>query len=166
MALIADENGCDLLRNSYLWKVINNLHELSFVAWRVVICLEILTFERWLTTIVVFDWHGNGCDLLRNSYLWKVINNAWVRPFAFRVVVICLEILTFERWLTTVAITSAILACCDLLRNSYLWKVINNSEATEVELVIVVICLEILTFERWLTTHHSPTYHRQWLWFA
>ena len=132
---------CDLLRNSYLWKVINNHLDGKDLPWR-------------------------SCDLLRNSYLWKVINNASLQAKYKPAVVICLEILTFERWLTTVRIYTELLSRCDLLRNSYLWKVINNAAYWSSSSSYVVICLEILTFERWLTTERNERTYVYPLWFA
>ena len=57
--------SCDLLRNSYLWRVINNRKEGKDWSCAVVICLEILTFEGWLTT---------GCGYLAHILLFIMKN--------------------------------------------------------------------------------------------
>ena len=67
------------------------------------------------------------CDLLENSYLCGINNNQEVDHFHQDLVVICLKIRTF-----VVSTTTGITALrtswrCDLLENSYLCGINNNS---------------------------------------
>ena len=104
---------------------------------------------------VVSWWSTWRCDLLENSYLCGISNNTWVHRttcvglwFAWKFVPLWYqqqleEFGYFER------------GCCDLLENSYLCGISNNSGVTTILLQPVVICLKIRTFVVSATTFFS-----------
>ena len=121
------ESCCDLLENSYLCGISNNLGY-EFVTLRlVVICLKIRTFVVSATTLIQirtylfmlwFAWkfvplwyqqqlcgtsgrESTRCDLLENSYLCGISNNYYIGKWSFAAVVICLKIRTFVVSATT-----------------------------------------------------------------
>ena len=120
----------------------------------------------------VFPISVAGCDLLENSYLCGINNNYMRSLNAFCSVVICLKIRTFVVSTTTKRInrTQRIMlwfawkfvplwyqqqraspardsgTCCDLLENSYLCGINNNSFLISSACSTVVICLKIRTF--------------------
>ena len=116
------------------------------------------------------NWFSNTfnccCDLLENSYLCGISNNQMDYNFVDVVVVICLKIRTFVVSATTVELTRRQTRSCDLLENSYLCGISNNSDEDNSSVSIVVICLKIRTFVVSATTHPRLTYHRAKLWFA
>ena len=70
---------CDLLENSYLCGISNNLIFKNELRKSVVICLKIRTFVVSATT----GWNNVStktcCDLLENSYLCGISNNrSWI----------------------------------------------------------------------------------------
>ena len=69
----------------------------------------------------------NSCDLLENSYLCGISNNLICRIAFLAIVVICLKIRTFVVSATTLKITSKANIRCDLLENSYLCGISNNT---------------------------------------
>ena len=73
---------------------------------------------------------------------------------------ICLKIRTFVVSATTLWKSINRIRCCDLLENSYLCSISNNSEMNFKILINVVICLKIRTFVVSATTHHNTTCHR------
>ena len=93
--------GCDLLENSYLCGISNNVPPREPRAWPVVICLKIRTFVVSATTGISVDSTHTGCDLLENSYLCGISNN-------------------LIPWLVSMKMG------CDLLENSYLCGISNN----------------------------------------
>ena len=66
---------CDLLENSYLCGINNNLIRKLTSSTRVVICLKIRTFVVSTTTEMTLLGSAAGCDLLENSYLCGINNN-------------------------------------------------------------------------------------------
>ena len=66
------------------------------------------------------------CDLLENSYLCGISNNSLTIIRCPLYVVICLKIRTFVVSATTSHIELRVIACCDLLENSYLCGISNN----------------------------------------
>ena len=119
--------SCDLLENSYLCGISNNIVFSAFTSIGVVICLKIRTFvvsattnwsKNWWIKMLWFAWKfvplwyqqqryatniftSTCCDLLENSYLCGISNNNRRRPRAFKRVVICLKIRTFVVSATT-----------------------------------------------------------------
>ena len=67
---------CDLLENSYLCGISNNLRTDVLTYCPVVICLKIRTFVVSATTTFEMKWVDISCDLLENSYLCGISNNA------------------------------------------------------------------------------------------
>ena len=120
-------NSCDLLENSYLCGINNNINVINTAHRFVVICLKIRTFVVSTTTCRVdmvisimlwFAWkfvplwyqqqpeeaawpNAPGCDLLENSYLCGINNNYNVLHLIYIRVVICLKIRTFVVSTTT-----------------------------------------------------------------
>ena len=68
-------SGCDLLENSYLCGISNNISMLFTLCLKVVICLKIRTFVVSATTSQHLYLLLIGCDLLENSYLCGISNN-------------------------------------------------------------------------------------------
>ena len=123
-----------------------------------------------------------SCDLLENSYLCGISNNCNIRLvfhlllwFAWKFVplwyqqqhvkslihfisvVICLKIRTFVVSATTLSSTTSSGCGCDLLENSYLCGISNNSFSLISCISSVVICLKIRTFVVSATTKLSST---------
>ena len=211
-------SGCDLLENSYLCGISNNLCRCYQSIWRVVICLKIRTFVVSATTrtssdilcdvlwfawkfvplwyqqqrISVYSWHTNSCDLLENSYLCGISNNAKTEGVRDATVVICLKIRTFVVSATTVEYCDTLVRwlwfawkfvplwyqqqlsmtwrivfkCCDLLENSYLCGISNNVYQQQASCRKVVICLKIRTFVVSATTFCNSSNRNGMLWFA
>ena len=120
--------SCDLLENSYLCGINNN----NF--WRikrvslVVICLKIRTFVVSTTTSRLFSCHATA--------LW----------FAWKFVPLWYQQQLYHTFTTTTG-------SCDLLENSYLCGINNNTKRYFCFLSSVVICLKIRTFVVSTTTH-------------
>ena len=183
---------CDLLENSYLCGISNNLRQCANLFYLVVICLKIRTFVVSATTdyrvhpfalLLWFAWkfvplwyqqqHTNdipmtrsSCDLLENSYLCGISNNFAGQVTHFVFVVICLKIRTFVVSATTGRIDTLLLLSCDLLENSYLCGISNNPYILLNLRRIVVICLKIRTFVVSATTKQDYYLHTVLLWFA
>ena len=68
---------CDLLENSYLCGISNNKGICMRFTMSVVICLKIRTFVVSATTTKVPRKLLCRCDLLENSYLCGISNNAY-----------------------------------------------------------------------------------------
>ena len=117
---------CDLLENSYLCGISNNLGARAAYARSVVICLKIRTFVVSATTCNCSPLIAACCDLLENSYLCGISNNFKKSINCRQVVVICLKIRTFVVSATTTIHQHAISYRCDLLENSYLCGISNN----------------------------------------
>ena len=143
---------CDLLENSYLCGISNNSYNYFHTEEQVVICLKIRTFVVSATTdigkgyrrlLLWFAWKFVPlwyqqqhitiiknlilcCDLLENSYLCGISNNSLTIIRCPLYVVICLKIRTFVVSATTSHIELRVIACCDLLENSYLCGISNN----------------------------------------
>ena len=145
-------SGCDLLENSYLCGISNNLNEPIKPAEPVVICLKIRTFVVSATTcasnssfwpLLWFAWKfvplwyqqqqpelgyiaHIRCDLLENSYLCGISNNL-VDSYAGEVALWFAWKFVPLWYQQQPALTSAgPTACCDLLENSYLCGISNN----------------------------------------
>ena len=183
---------CDLLENSYLCGISNNRSQASLVFYRVVICLKIRTFVVSATTRFLFSlmrlrlwfawkfvplWYQQQlftckkffcycCDLLENSYLCGISNNLRHQGNNQDLVVICLKIRTFVVSATTLFNLASFCECCDLLENSYLCGISNNSILYHVSVGLVVICLKIRTFVVSATTINWLCDIMGWLWFA
>ena len=136
------------------------------------ICLKIRTFVVSATTLNLQRQGNSRCDLLENSYLCGISNNASNAGKISRTVVICLKIRTFVVSATTIAwkwvkqvelwfawkfvplwyqqqlppISHYRYKCCDLLENSYLCGISNNCSKGKLIKALVVICLKIRTF--------------------
>ena len=163
---------CDLLENSYLCGISNNIEYYQMRQRIVVICLKIRTFVVSATTTKLGKKTRHSCDLLENSYLCGISNNFFIKfSFTFTVV-ICLKIRTFVVSATTNDIERGFnlllwfawkfvplwyqqqqstypleyILCCDLLENSYLCGISNNSAVINPSSGWVVICLKIRTF--------------------
>ena len=135
---------------------------------------------------------GNSCDLLENSYLCGISNNPYCHNSRHVSVVICLKIRTFVVSATThIKLETALYKLwfawkfvplwyqqqqerthfirsfsCDLLENSYLCGISNNTFVEDRLDATVVICLKIRTF-----VVSATTWVRSWLgwvmlWFA
>ena len=117
---------CDLLENSYLCGISNNICRSLRRTRTVVICLKIRTFVVSATTVVRARIVFTCCDLLENSYLCGISNNIYLVRDTRRQVVICLKIRTFVVSATTIRNILSIISCCDLLENSYLCGISNN----------------------------------------
>ena len=209
---------CDLLENSYLCGISNNITMTRSVIFKVVICLKIRTFvvsattgERnssiqgwlWFAWKFVPLWYQQQlilfvlasilcCDLLENSYLCGISNNEVTIFHQHQHVVICLKIRTFVVSATTQYYYSpkeymlwfawkfvplwyqqqreTLNLCtrisCDLLENSYLCGISNNTRAKSLTSAIVVICLKIRTFVVSATTIVVELLSTSSLWFA
>ena len=79
---------------------------------------------------------------------------------------ICLKIRTFVVSATTHIHWIVKLSCCDLLENSYLCGISNNSAWKWLYFCAVVICLKIRTFVVSATTEIQPYCNIFLLWFA
>ena len=183
---------CDLLENSYLCGISNNLYfytskmKLLWFAWKFV-PLWYQQQPRFFAALL-----DSSCDLLENSYLCGISNNPPARLTAYQDVVICLKIRTFVVSATT-STTSTLLTnllwfawkfvplwyqqqqrnmeqrlnfCCDLLENSYLCGISNNRLISAKQRWAVVICLKIRTFVVSATTWWNNVAAILRLWFA
>ena len=160
------KESCDLLENSYLCGISNNVSAWLYVSSSVVICLKIRTFVVSATTYFFKCLIIIRCDLLENSYLCGISNNVkefdenpWPLWFAWKFVP-----LWYQQQLA-----SASALCvwgCDLLENSYLCGISNNKILSLWTLGRVVICLKIRTFVVSATTYWLSQWYRKWLWFA
>ena len=70
-----ESTGCDLLENSYLCGISNNISSDYTCTEPVVICLKIRTFVVSATTTGFGMLPNISCDLLENSYLCGISNN-------------------------------------------------------------------------------------------
>ena len=113
--------SCDLLENSYLCGISNNNRHSNGLYLIVVICLKIRTFVVSATTInrILTEMH-----LL--WFAWKFVP-LWYQQQ--------------RKFLTSIAARR-----CDLLENSYLCGISNNTEELSSSERVVVICLKIRTF--------------------
>ena len=133
--------GCDLLENSYLCGINNNKSSLTDSRYFVVICLKIRTFvvsttTHYITTITI-------CGLW---FAWKFVP------------------LWYQQQLINAS--NAGKMCCDLLENSYLCGINNNTPVWRRLLADVVICLKIRTFVVSTTTNEQSVKVKALLWFA
>ena len=182
---------CDLLENSYLCGISNNINFTCrgvFVLWfawkfvplwyqqqpytffcyclMVVICLKIRTFVVSATT----DTFSYVVVLLL-WFAWKFVplwyqQQPWCYCTRSLSVVICLKIRTFVVSATTRSLPCASSSCCDLLENSYLCGISNNWPILVTIEVVVVICLKIRTFVVSATTPAFNCLINAGLWFA
>ena len=132
--------SCDLLENSYLCGISNNLKK----------CVN-TRLKLW------FAW--------KFVPLWYQQQRAWQRSARVDVV-ICLKIRTFVVSATTTKINRTCIISCDLLENSYLCGISNNNARALDIRARVVICLKIRTFVVSATTFDSVSIARIALWFA
>ena len=132
----------------------------------VVICLKIRTFVVSATTLKRISSFCLCCDLLENSYLCGISNNPLVMTVERVLVVICLKIRTFVVSATTTLPWLRKILCCDLLENSYLCGISNNSGDKNSSIQGVVICLKIRTFVVSATTSDRLVCLQRRLWFA
>ena len=186
------EDSCDLLKNSYLC-LLNNTNKLFRCNIQsVVICWKIRIFAYWTTPSYLVGSESAGlwfaekfvsllieqhldavlstywicCDLLKNSYLCLLNNtqkpNDPQKPalwFAEKFVSLLIEqhhLLGRVRKI----------ACCDLLKNSYLC-LLNNTIASRISWrQVVVICWKIRIFAYWTTPISKQLSKLSQLWFA
>ena len=153
---------CDLLENSYLCGISNNLRGFAKKVFNVVICLKIRTFVVSATTRFFSNQPIKSCDLLENSYLCGISNNPNASISGVGTVVICLKIRTFVVSATTFVVFPYSKQSCDLLENSYLCGISNNISLFDKKRGSVVICLKIRTFVVSATTL-ALKYHHQML---
>ena len=157
---------CDLLENSYLCGISNNpliffdVRNWLWFAWKFV--------PLWYQQQLNSSWQVSlyCCDLLENSYLCGISNNfiaisrlpvlLW---FAWKFVP-----LWYQQQLRPPMIE--FLLSCDLLENSYLCGISNNSVTDKYLTIFVVICLKIRTFVVSATTVGRKGRHFAELWFA
>ena len=66
---------CDLLENSYICSIANNLKWYIRMGRIVVICLKTRTFAVSQTTVKIKMVGSHRCDLLENSYICSIANN-------------------------------------------------------------------------------------------
>ena len=121
---------CDLLENSYLCGISNNFSFGDKKPSDVVICLKIRTFVVSATTNAL-----NISECWRLWFAWKFVPLWYQQQHD--------------------AIRNSCRRCCDLLENSYLCGISNNSLFLIIILVLVVICLKIRTFVVSATTFHE-----------
>ena len=137
---------CDLLENSYLCGINNNqlaredINNLLWFAWKFVPLWYQQQQARGIQA------YKAGCDLLENSYLCGINNNQgkalanqlqlW---FAWKFVP-----LWYQQQQNDKPLYDRV--CCDLLENSYLCGINNNSCTSASFKSLVVICLKIRTF--------------------
>ena len=114
-------SGCDLLENSYLCGISNNLTHIQDFPVLVVICLKIRTFVVSATTAYHYTIHWH--------WLW----------FAWKFVP-----LWYQQQPNTITLVNS--WGCDLLENSYLCGISNNTARVTTHNYTVVICLKIRTF--------------------
>ena len=132
---------CDLLENSYLCGISNNIDNKTTMDDLVVICLKIRTFVVSATTLSnSFD------DSLQLWFAWKFV------PLWYQ------QQLNFD--------LDAESLCCDLLENSYLCGISNNFLSISFWNLCVVICLKIRTFVVSATTDPYIGANTDELWFA
>ena len=132
---------CDLLENSYLCGISNNVSVGNSQLTDVVICLKIRTFVVSATTD---DIKGIAKTLL--WFAWKFVP------------------LWYQQQLTPRRIRGS--TRCDLLENSYLCGISNNRERLWNITKHVVICLKIRTFVVSATTQTLSRLTKFLLWFA
>ena len=132
---------CDLLENSYLCGISNNMVSNVCACKRVVICLKIRTFVVSATTT-----RENNTF---NRLLW----------FAWKFVP-----LWYQQQPNTIRLVYT--RGCDLLENSYLCGISNNPNAVDWYTEDVVICLKIRTFVVSATTMQLLAFNGSMLWFA
>ena len=157
---------CDLLENSYLCGISNNLRFVVLSLWGVVICLKIRTFVVSATTSYWYSCLRLGCDLLENSYLCGISNNYYFFLYHLKSVVICLKIRTF--------VVSATTTHCwnnTFIELWFAWKFVplwyqQQRTIKFFFLTHVVICLKIRTFVVSATTSRGGHHGRLVLWFA
>ena len=113
--------SCDLLENSYLCGISNNMCTSSWLIQKVVICLKIRTFVVSATTIV-----NDSCYLILLWFAWKFV------PLWYQQQQAAIDIIHNTS--------------CDLLENSYLCGISNNMLLLKAHIIAVVICLKIRTF--------------------
>ena len=133
--------GCDLLENSYLCGISNNEEKPEEFDQYVVICLKIRTFVVSATTLLKYPNCGNWL-----WFAWKFVP-LWYQQQP-----------TVTKWRTK--------SGCDLLENSYLCGISNNTEEAAWPNAPVVICLKIRTFVVSATTHTFLAVFDIALWFA
>ena len=137
---------CDLLENSYLCGISNNVASLMELQVEVVICLKIRTFVVSATTCFNGMYVYFSCDLLENSYLCGISNNSAVSRMKPSCVVICLKIRTF-----VVSATTSLSRLDSVHMLWFAWKFVPLWYQQQLlkrrrNFVIVVICLKIRTF--------------------
>ena len=189
---LVNTRGCDLLENSYLCGISNNIEVISLTSVNVVICLKIRTFVVSATTVKAhisrlfmlwFAWKFvplwyqqqliliylgflSGCDLLENSYLCGISNNSNYHFHSIYYVVICLKIRTFVVSATTSSNRRRI-----YLVLWFAWKFVPLWYQQQLYITqrikhLVVICLKIRTFVVSATTHTHIAWLFFGLWFA
>ena len=120
---------CDLLENSYLCGISNNLSMFYRLERSVVICLKIRTFVVSATTVLKYSH-----PLVALWFAWKFVP------------------LWYQQQLMSKYLSPRL--CCDLLENSYLCGISNNLICPTRCRRLVVICLKIRTFVVSATTEH------------
>ena len=132
---------CDLLENSYLCGISNNLTPAFKRESNVVICLKIRTFVVSATTRT-----KNFCSRRWLWFAWKFVP------------------LWYQQQLQHFLLQGDYR--CDLLENSYLCGISNNQQSAKESTKAVVICLKIRTFVVSATTLRRVYQLLARLWFA
>ena len=133
--------GCDLLENSYLCGISNNVCVWPQFRLLVVICLKIRTFVVSATTHFRHDLYW-----IQLWFAWKFV------PLWYQQQHLQEPYLAYQ--------------CCDLLENSYLCGISNNFIFGTTFIEFVVICLKIRTFVVSATTISIEYVALILLWFA
>ena len=138
--------SCDLLENSYLCGINNNSTHTNYIAMTVVICLKIRTFVVSTTTLSNWSWAEVSCDLLENSYLCGINNNQSSESLTTNLLWFAWKFVPLWYQQQLRQSKARTFLCCDLLENSYLCGINNNSIHWLIAGTLVVICLKIRTF--------------------
>ena len=106
------------------------------------------------------------CDLLENSYLCGISNNASMRCFVLPLLWFAWKFVPLWYQQQRLILNCATKICCDLLENSYLCGISNNISSSSRWRNWVVICLKIRTFVVSATTSSWLWMSGKLLWFA
>jgi len=158
--------SCDLLENSYICSIANNLSNANAPRIEVVICLKTRTFAvsqttpssvAPLTPLLWFAWKLVHLQYRKQRRNFQPLQSC---------VVICLKTRTFAVSQTTQNLRWKRGVRCDLLENSYICSIANNVRPFYPNGDYVVICLKTRTFAVSQTTRRSVSVTEFQLWFA
>ena len=92
---------CDLLEIQYLCRCNNNVSQVVYICYHVVICQKFSTFVGAITTRKRKMLAKSSCDLLEIQYLCRCNNNQLLKYIFIDFVVICQKFSTFVGAITT-----------------------------------------------------------------